>query len=74
MRTIVDIDEKQVTILDEFSKSSHLSRAAVIREAITLFIEKRIKPTKHSAFGIWKDRNIDALNYQDKLRNEWTDK
>jgi len=25
----------------------------------------------HPAFGSWRDRNIDALSYQQNLRTEW---
>jgi hypothetical protein len=45
-----------------------------------LFLQQRVKvsqPTalrslkKHPAFGSWQNRNIDALEYQHKLRTEW---
>ena len=26
---------------------------------------------QHSAFGSWRGRNVDALNYQHNLRAEW---
>lgn len=28
----------------------------------------------HPAFGLWKDRNIDAVNYQQNLRSEWDER
>jgi hypothetical protein len=32
---------------------------------------KRRSLKQHPAFGSWKDRNIDAVNYQQTLRAEW---
>jgi hypothetical protein len=39
-------------------------------------IEPKTRSTRrslktHPAFGLWKDRNIDAVNYQQNLRSEW---
>lgn len=74
MRTIIDINEKDLAILDRFSKKNHSSRAAVIRKAVTLFIQEHIQASEKSAFGIWKDKKVDALSYQEKLRDEWKDR
>ena len=32
---------------------------------------KQISLKKHPAFGLWKSRKIDAVNYQQNLRAEW---
>jgi hypothetical protein len=71
MRTIVDIHKQQLELLDTYSKQARVSRSALIRQAIDLFIKSKIKSADKSAFGIWKDKPFDALTYQDKLRDEW---
>jgi hypothetical protein len=32
---------------------------------------KRLSLKKHTAFGSWKGRKIDAVEYQRNLRSEW---
>ncbi len=73
MRTIIDIEKNQLAILDDFSKKYHASRAAIIRKAIALFIQEHIRTTDKTAFGIWKNKKIDALAFQRSLRDEWND-
>lgn len=73
MRTLVTIDDRQIAELDRLAKQGKTSRAAVIRDAIDGYIAGR-KPTpagRDEAFGIWADRDIDGLEYQDRLRSEW---
>jgi metal-responsive CopG/Arc/MetJ family transcriptional regulator len=73
MRTIVDIPDTQIKILDQLSKNKRLSRAHIIRKALDLYITNYTKSKKayESAFGIWKSKKLDALTYQCKLRDEW---
>jgi hypothetical protein len=75
MRTLVDIPELQLKELARVSKAEKRSRAAIIRDAIAAYLEKH-KPKANSsafddAFGLWKDKNIDGVEYQRKLRDEW---
>ena len=73
MRTIVDIPDAQIKILDNLSKKKKLSRAKIIRQALTNYITNCTKSQKgyESAFGLWKDKKIDSVVYQQKLRGEW---
>ena len=73
MRTIVDIPDAQIKILDNLSKKKKLSRAKIIRQALTNYITNYTKGQKgyESAFGIWKDKKLDSVVYQQKLRDEW---
>jgi metal-responsive CopG/Arc/MetJ family transcriptional regulator len=70
MRTLVDIPEKQIKELTAISQAEKVSRAEVIREAIAYYLEKK-KPQTEDAFGIWKDRQVDGLAYQELARSEW---
>jgi metal-responsive CopG/Arc/MetJ family transcriptional regulator len=70
MRTLVDIPDRQIEDLTLICNVKHLSRAEIIRQAISLFIEQN-KPLSVDAFGIWKGEKIDGLAYQEKMRAEW---
>jgi metal-responsive CopG/Arc/MetJ family transcriptional regulator len=71
MRALVDIDESQVRELDRLAKKQKQSRAALIREAIADYLEKKAQGTAENAFGLWGRRKVDGLAYQEKIRNEW---
>lgn len=70
MRTLVDIPEKQLQELTVISQSQHVSRAEVIREAINLYLASKQRP-ELDAFGLWRDRQVDGLAYQEQVRSEW---
>lgn len=70
MRTLVDIPDRQIKDLMAICETEKVSRAEVIRQAISLYLENK-KPEEVEAFGIWKDKNIDGLAYQEKMRSEW---
>ena len=76
MRAIINIPDEQIIILNQLSKKQKLPRAELIRQAVTLYINNanKIEREIQNIFGIWKNRNIDSVNYQQKLRAEWIDK
>jgi metal-responsive CopG/Arc/MetJ family transcriptional regulator len=73
MRTIVDIPDSQIEILNQLSKKKKTSRAEIIRLALAGYIAEHNKTKKgfKHAFGIWQDRKIDSVTYQQNLRDEW---
>ena len=71
MRTLVDVGDTQLQELDELSKEEKRSRAALIREAIDDFLAKRRSKHEGDAFGLWGNRKVDGLVYQERLRSEW---
>ncbi|WPY01411.1 hypothetical protein Trichorick_01323 [Candidatus Trichorickettsia mobilis] len=73
MRTIVDIPDAQIKILYQLSKKKKLSRAEIIRQALAIYIvnDAESKKSYKFAFGIWKEKQVDSLSYQQKLRSEW---
>ena len=73
MRTIIDIPDIQVKVLNHLSKKKKVSRAEVIRQALTNYISKYSKTRKSykESFGLWKDNKLDSIEYQRNLRNEW---
>lgn len=72
MRTIVDIPDETLPRLDQWAKKQDMSRAAVIREAIALYLEKKPE-SEDAAFGLWKERKLDGLDVQKSLRDEWSE-
>ncbi len=71
MRTIVDLPDSLITELDAHTQREKLSRAEAVRRAVAEYLSKRSPSSPDSAFGVWKGKNIDALDYVDHLRNEW---
>ncbi|MGJ8634411.1 MAG: ribbon-helix-helix protein, CopG family [Luteolibacter sp.] len=71
MRTIIEVPDEMIRSLDLVSGSEKRSRAALIREAINDYLDKRAVPTAEVAFGLWKDHREDGVEYQNKLRSEW---
>jgi len=70
MRTLIDIPDRQIDELAMICDAKHVSRAEIIRQAISAYIEQN-KPSAIDAFGIWKNKKVDGLAYQEKMRAEW---
>lgn len=70
MRALVDIPDTQLESLGAICESKNVSRAEAIRQAIDYYIALH-KADIGQAFGLWKDKAVDGLEYQEKVRNEW---
>jgi metal-responsive CopG/Arc/MetJ family transcriptional regulator len=71
MRILVDMPDNQVKELARISAATKRPRAAIIREAVASYIARRKPDPMRKAFGIWRDLDIDSVEYQRKLRDEW---
>ena len=71
MRALVDIEEQQIERLDELARRQKKSRAALIRHAVREYLDTRTAESAESAFGLWGDRSVDGLKYQERVRSEW---
>jgi len=69
-RILVDIPQKYLDDLGAIARAEKRPRAEIIRKAIANYVEQN-KPASADAFGIWKDRQVDGLDYQDNIRSEW---
>ena len=69
-RILVDIPQKYLDDLGAMARTEKLPRAEIIRKAIASYVEQH-KPASADAFGIWKDRQVDGVDYQDAIRSEW---
>lgn len=82
MRTIVDLPEDQVKALDSMGKKNDISRAELVRRAVSLYLENESRSAKSNLdryFGIFKDdptvfEGLDGLAWQKKMRDEWADR
>jgi metal-responsive CopG/Arc/MetJ family transcriptional regulator len=71
MRTLVDIPESDLSKLTKMSKAKKVSRAQLVRLAISEYLGKDKEDSLDKLAGIWADRNIDGLEYQLAMRREW---
>lgn len=71
MRTLVDIGDPEVKALDQLAQREKVSRAALIRKAIDDFLARNTLSNETEAFGLWGNRKIDGLAYQEEIRSEW---
>jgi metal-responsive CopG/Arc/MetJ family transcriptional regulator len=71
-RTLVGFSDRDLLELDALSALKQVPRAELIRQAVGAYLDK-VRPADNSddAFGLWKDKKIDGLAYQKKLRDEW---
>lgn len=70
MRTIVDLPEDLVQALDAMGRERGASRAALVREAVSDYLDRNRRDPRE-AFGLWRDHREDGVAYQERLRNEW---
>lgn len=77
MRTIIDLRDDQLAGLSELCRREGISRAEAVRRGVELLLaqratkEQEFERAMSAAFGIWKDRGIDSVEYQRQLRAEW---
>jgi metal-responsive CopG/Arc/MetJ family transcriptional regulator len=77
MRTIIDLTDEQLAALKRLCEREKISRAEAVRRAVDKLLEEQEnakserKAALDAAFGAWKHRDIDGLEYQRKIRSEW---
>ena len=74
MRTLVDIPDDQIAELNLLAERLKVSRALLVRQAISELLESRKRADREAAiaeaFGIRPDME-DGLVVQERLRSEW---
>jgi len=74
MRTLVDIPAEDLDLLNGVAKTLAISRAEFVRRAISKSLEPHRQSQKQEAFGLWKNRPVDGLKYQERMRAEWDER
>ena len=72
MRTIVEMPAQELSELTALSREERISRAEAIRRAVRQYLRAwRAADGATDAFGVWKNRKVSGLEYEDRLRGEW---
>jgi predicted transcriptional regulator len=71
MRTLIDLQQGQLARLDALARRRGTSRAAIMREAIELYLGAQGERDADEAFGAWKDNAVEGLARQRQQRSEW---
>ena len=70
--TLLEQFEKQLSALPPEKQNEVLDFIAFLQQrAKASQLVKRRSLKKHTAFGSWKNRKIDAIKYQQNIRTEW---
>ncbi len=74
MQATIEISEEQAQTLMQYCQITHISQNEAFQQALKLFLPtlpSKKKLSDHPAFGSWKNKNIESLDYQIALREEW---
>lgn len=73
MRVLIDLTDEQIADLAKLCDSAQLSRAAVVRQAVSAYLVEHKQENQQEAFGLWQTHPtlVDGLSYQNTLRDEW---
>jgi Ribbon-helix-helix protein, copG family len=70
MRVLIDLSADQIGDLALLCQSEKISRAELIRRAISHYLATQ-KTAPVNAFGLWRDKAVDGLAWQQQVRDEW---
>ena len=71
MRMTIELTEEQVQRLTDVCRCEGVSRGEVIRRAVADYLDKTHARNPGDTFGIWRDRNVDGMRCERRLRGEW---
>jgi len=71
MRTLIDIPEEDLRLLNQVAKKLSISRAEFVRRSVAASLAAHREKMNHAAFGAWHGFAEDGLAYQERLRSEW---
>jgi metal-responsive CopG/Arc/MetJ family transcriptional regulator len=71
MRTLIDIPEEDLRLLNQVVKKLTISRAEFVRRAVATSLAPHRRKMNHAAFGAWSGFPEDGLAYQERMRAEW---
>jgi predicted transcriptional regulator len=71
VRPLIDLPDTQIQARAELCERVRQPRAAVIREAVAEYLERRATKPSEAAYGLWSTKATDGLVYQEKARSEW---
>lgn len=77
-RTLITIPDEDKKWLRSYSQVHKQSISETVRVAIRELRHRASRKEKqdilNQTFGLWADRNVDALDYVEKMREEWDER
>ena len=75
VRALISLPDKDIKKLDILAHKAKKSRAQLVREAVSVYLKKNEpqswKEMVAKCAGMWKDKDIDSVEYVWQLRSEW---
>jgi len=71
VRTSIALSERQLRALALICRRERISQAEALRRAVSEFVEARATKPSEDAFGLWRGRVREGLDYQRSVRREW---
>ena len=69
MRMTISLSDEQAERLKALCRDEGISRAEAVRRAVDRYLEAQRRP--EDAFGTWRERGIEGLAHERRLRKEW---
>ena len=71
-RILLDLSNEVIKQLDDLEVQRNLPRADLLREAVDQYLINQSQTARTSVPGIWQGCEEDGVEYQRKLREEWS--
>ena len=72
IRTTISLTDEQAERLAEVCRNQGISRAEAVRRALARYLDEHRRRRQEDVFGIWRGRHPDGLDYERRLRGEWS--
>ncbi len=72
MKTTIDLSEDKSQVLKKLSRQRGISTSKLLDEAVDMLLQTSTQPEEAQAFGIWKSKVSDGLEYEARMRGEWS--
>jgi metal-responsive CopG/Arc/MetJ family transcriptional regulator len=70
-RIVIDLPDEDLKVIDAIKEIQGKPRAEIIRTAISGYLQNNSVGDDEEAFGIWRMKNGDGLEFQRAMRGEW---
>lgn len=70
-RIVIDLPSEDLRQWDILAAIRHLSRAELIRQALSGYLADNRTGSNNNAFGLWANKNTDGVFYENHVRKEW---
>jgi len=67
----IDIPDDHLQAIDHIAAAQQRPPEAIIQDAVATYLAEHRRHASHAGFGLWGDLEMDGVEYQRKLREEW---